>query len=289
MAQNPNLPEINYADTIINIENPPTPENIANPDHPPFYARFQLAYHGDRRQMSFIDVDALYAVMMGTFDDEFRRFSFGQRQRIRALLTVTNQNNNSSTAKHVHVFDPFIFAPLTLTALQEQINTSGQDVDPGAIIYEFAFSFNSYARAAGPGKPAEGWVDLAMPFEKHTIAFQTETVFHDDVGPLNCIAVALAYWMVRCRHWNPPRGPTAKPERSLLPKHKPEVLRRARQLMQEFVWHVTEPVSILQDFVEKYKSYRIILFQNQNRYVDKFQGENWVSTVDPNNRYLCLM
>lgn len=122
----------------------------------------------------------------------------------------------------------------------------GSDVDWAPTGYEltFLFSRGAFATGAGEGFQVPSYFPPLM--KKHP----TLKNYDDPEGKISCLAIALSYGMGK------------EDGSSFRAKDKKDLwIKRARDLQTQFCWESTTVVDQVQDFIDAYPQYRVVVIQ----------------------------
>lgn len=222
---------------------------------------FRIARIADQLvDTDLFNVHILYEFMLEHFYEVF--FGFNDIRRIMATFTVTVNPQvgvgREVGSRGVHVFDDQSFNPEMILEMISENMQSGDEFHFEDFEYSFVFSVDSYRFGAGS--------DTFMQCEFSKVDKGTELSYEDDHGTLSCLAVALAYNLVRYERtiaWKEryDAGLTRKKSPNTgFTKLKTQVIQRARQLMDDFDWEPIVPSIEIHRFVDRYPEFRVALF-----------------------------
>lgn len=252
---------LHAGDLIVDDHYRPTTRNIRLNN--PYQATFKVARIAGRlAQIEIADARILYEFMLEHFYEVFLHFPADLLRNITAIFTISVLSENGAQrifgVQAVRVFDDRSFnAELIMRLIEDEIQ-SADDFRYEDFEYSFVFAVDSYRYGAGTDNP------LDCEFSK--VDKGTDESHSDEQGPLSCLAVALAYNLVRYEkatqfQERQARGEIRKVSPNLsFTRLKAQTLLRARQLMTAFNWGPVVASMELHRFVRQHKEFRIALF-----------------------------
>ena len=180
-----------------------------------------------------------------------------QAPRVRGYAVVSNMNRVSTgTSQNIQIRD--LNAARVFGLIEDTLSQSEFEWNPNDLEIVFMIDRNSFRTGAGNQAKLPSYFPGMM--KKH----KTVKEYEDEKGPISCMAVALSYGMGDS-HFEPIVYRSCRDT---------VWLERARSLQEEFGWDQTTSIDQVQDFVDMYPDYRVVVFSPMNMSTPEvFTGE----------------